>query len=93
VGAVFGRNRPATGFAFDLKALTAASGHQSGTENWISAPESNDPKLVARIRELRAVGRTVVLALNGQSDARCREQLVDVDGDWICQPLGPGEGE
>ncbi len=93
VGAVFGRNRPATGFAFDLKALTAASGHQSGTESWISAPESTDPKLEARIRELRAAGRTVVLALNGQSDPRCREQLVGVDGDWICQPLGPGEGE
>ena len=93
VGAVFGRNRPATGFAFDLKALTAASGHQSGAESLISAPESNDPKLVARIRELRAAGRTVVLALNGQSDPRCREQLVGVDGDWICQPLGPGEGE
>ena len=93
VGAVFGRNRPATGFAFDLKALTAASGHQSGAESLISAPESNDPKLEARIRELRAAGRTVVLALNGQSDPRCREQLVGVDGDWICQPLGPGEGE
>ncbi len=93
VGAVFGRNRPATGFAFDLKALTAASGHQSGTESWISAPESTDPKLEARIRELRAAGRTVVLALNGQSDPRCHEQLVGVDGDWICQPLGPGEGE
>ena len=93
VGAVFGRNRPATGFAFDLKALTAASGHQSGAESWISAPESNDPKLEARIRELRAAGRTVVLALNGQSDPRCREQLVGVDGDWTCQPLGPGEGE
>ena len=93
VGAVFGRNRPATGFAFDLKAVTAASGQQSGAESWISAPESNDPKLVARIRELRAAGRTVVLALNGQSDPRCREQLVGVDGDWICQPLGPGEGE
>ena len=93
VGAVFGRNRPATGFAFDLKALTAASGHQSGAESLISAPESTDPKLEARIRELRAAGRTVVLALNGQSDPRCREQLVGVDGDWICQPLGPGEGE
>ena len=79
--------------SFDLKALTAASGHQSGAESWISAPESNDPKLEARIRELRAAGRTVVLALNGQSDPRCREQLVGVDGDWICQPLGPREGE
>ncbi len=93
VGSVFGRERAATGFAFDLKALTAASAPDAIPEAWISAPESSDPDLAARVRELRQSGRTVATVLGGKPDPRCREVLVRDKDRWVCQPLNPGEGK
>ncbi len=93
VGSVFGRQRSATGFAFDLKALTAASGTDTSPSGWVSAPESTDPQLALRVRELRQSGRTVVTALGGMPDPRCREALVEGENGWACQPLSPGEAE
>lgn len=87
VGSVFGRARPATGFACDLKALaSAATGHgeQSG---WISAPTIDDLNLQVQIAQLRHQGRIVVRALQGQHDPRCSQTLVLVDNNWQLQPL------
>lgn len=87
VGSVFGRARPATGFACDLKALaSAATGHgeQSG---WISAPTIDDLNLQVQIAQLRHQGHIVVRALQGQHDPRCSQTLVLVDNNWQLQPL------
>ena len=87
VGSVFGRARPATGFACDLKALaSAATGHgeQSG---WISAPTIDDLNLQVQIAQLRHQGRIVVRALQGQHDPRCSQTLVLVDNNWQLKPL------
>ena len=87
VGSVFGRARPATGFACDLKALASAAighGEQSG---WVSAPTIDDQNLQVQIAQLRHRGLTVVRALQGQHDPRCTQTLVLVDNNWQLQPL------
>ncbi len=87
VGHVFGRERPATGFACDLKALAASSMQAQTDSSVISAPLLQDEELAARIAVLRAEGNTVIAALNGEHDPRCGEQLVKQAGSWVCEPL------
>jgi ATP phosphoribosyltransferase regulatory subunit len=91
VGAVFGRSRSATGFAFDLKALIASAGQSASSEKLVSAPNSKDVELLEVVRRLRATGRSVVTALGGIHDPRCCEVLVKGDDGWEIQPLNPGE--
>ena len=91
VGAVFGRSRPATGFAFDLKALMAAARPAVATGSLVSAPDLQDADLLHAVRELRAAGRSVVTALGGTHDPRCSELLVKGDDGWVIRPLNPGE--
>ena len=93
VGAVFGRRRPATGFAFDLKALIAGAGQSVGGDIMVSAPDSKDVELLDVVQKLRATGRSVVTALGGTHDPRCRERLVKGDEGWVIQPLNPGENQ
>ena len=91
VGAVFGRSRPATGFAFDLKALMAAARPAVVAGSWVSAPDLKDADLLNAVRDLRATGRSVVTALGGTHDPRCSELLVKGDDGWVIRPLNPGE--
>jgi len=87
VGEVFGRARPATGFATDLKALIdflpPAPQHQGA----ISMPDADDPALLASVEALRTAGEVVVNCLSGQPDARCDRQLIEQDGEWRVCPL------
>ncbi len=87
VGSVFGRARPATGFACDLKALSAASATHRQQPGWVSVPSIDDPDLQTKVTTLRQQGLTVVRALQGQHDPRCTQTLVMVDGNWQLQPL------
>lgn len=87
VGGVFGRARPATGFATDLKALMALlpdAGPQAGA---ISSPDVDDPALQARVDELRAGGEVVINCLSADPDPRCDRELVEQDGEWVLQAL------
>jgi ATP phosphoribosyltransferase regulatory subunit len=87
VGKVFGRARPATGFATDLKSLMTlfpAVGADSGA---ISAPVTDTPELLARVAALRAAGEVVINRLGTDPDPRCDRQLVEVAGEWLVQPL------
>ena len=93
VGAVFGRSRPATGFAFDLKALMATARTVMGAGALVSAPDLKDAELLETVRKLRAAGRSVVTALGGTHDPRCKELLVKGDDGWMIQPLNPGENQ
>ena len=88
VGKVYGRARPATGFATDLKALMALLPADAGAQlGAISMPDADDPALDAKARELRAAGEVVINCLSSNPDTRCDREIVEQDGDWIVQPL------
>ena len=87
VGAVFGRARPATGFATDLKALMALLPAPDAGQGAISMPDADDPALEATVNELLAAGEIVINCLSTDSDPRCDRQLVEQDGQWQVQPL------
>jgi len=87
VGAVFGRARPATGFATDLKALLALVPEEEVSRGAINMPDSDDPALAARVAELRAAGEIVINCLATDPDPRCDRQLVERDGVWQLQAL------
>lgn len=88
IGEVFGRARAATGFSADLKNLLAVGEvTMPKADGKIFAPADSDPKLAAKINELRAAGRIVIRELPGQAgDAAamdCDERLVQgAGGNW-----------
>jgi ATP phosphoribosyltransferase regulatory subunit len=82
VGKVFGRARPATGFATDLKALLALLPDDQPGAGAISVPHLDDPGLLARVNELRDAGEVVIDSLTASPDPRCDRQLVEQDGEW-----------
>jgi ATP phosphoribosyltransferase regulatory subunit len=88
VGEVFGRARPATGFATDLKALMALLPADPPPQGAISMPDSDDPGLVSRAERLRAQGEIVINCLATDPDPRCDRELVERNGEWVVQPLG-----
>jgi len=87
VGAVFGRARPATGFATDLKSLMAMLPTIATKQQAISMPNADDPALNLRARELRAEGEVVIDCLSGSPDPQCDRHLVEHDGHWQVKPL------
>lgn len=87
VGEVFGRARPATGFAADLKilmALAPPNPHQRGA---ISMPDSDDPALLDQVDALRQRGEIVINTLGAAVDARCDRQLVETDDGWVVENI------
>ena len=86
VGAVFGRARPATGFATDLKALMALVPDvtESGA---ISLPGVDNEVLLLRAQALREAGEVVIQSFSGEVDPRCDRELVEVEGEWLIRPL------
>jgi len=89
VGAVFGRARPATGFATDLKALMKLLPEEPANSCAISAPVSVEepPGLQEKISELRASGEIVINALGATADCRCDRELVFSAGNWLVQAI------
>jgi len=92
VGAVYGRARPATGFATDLRLLAAQVSPAEPAATAILAPDNEDPALHRRVRELRAAGETVVVALGATADPRCGQVLKQIGGQWQVLPLTNKEG-
>jgi ATP phosphoribosyltransferase regulatory subunit len=85
---VYGRARPATGFATDLKALMALLPADAGAQRGaISMPDADDPTLDTKARELRAAGEVVINCLSSNPDPRCDREIVEQNGDWIVRPL------
>lgn len=83
VGAVFGRARPATGFATDLKALlTLIPLEDEARIGAIAAPNVQAAGLEEQIAALRAAGEVVINCLSGSIDGRCDRQLVEKNGQW-----------
>lgn len=87
VGAVFGRARPATGFATDLKALLALVPGEEHMKGAISMPDSDDPELVAVVNKLRVAGEIVINCLSTDPDPRCDRHLLEQDNEWRVTPL------
>ncbi|MFT5710565.1 MAG: ATP phosphoribosyltransferase regulatory subunit [Halioglobus sp.] len=89
VGAVFGRARPATGFATDLKALMNLLPAQPQEPAAISAPDctSSQPGLREKVNELRGQGEIVISTLAAQADPRCNRELVLSSGEWNVQKI------
>ncbi|MDG1933250.1 MAG: ATP phosphoribosyltransferase regulatory subunit [Luminiphilus sp.] len=85
IGAVFGRDRPATGFAIDLKALVDDMTPVEHSPPPIIAPPSDAPDLRAAIAGLRAKGRTVVVDLAPGLALPGAERLVLNNGEWIIE--------
>ena len=85
IGAVFGRDRPATGFAIDLKALIDDAAPAEPALPPVIAPVSDDPVLRDAVATLRASGRTVVVDLESGATAPDGQRLVLQDGDWIIE--------
>ncbi len=93
IGAIFGRERPATGFSADLKVLTALN-KQNGIEQpereLIFAPYVEDVNLCEMIRDCRAQNRAVVQQLpnqiGGAIELNCTAVLVkNSDGVWVVE--------
>ncbi len=87
VGEVFGRARPATGFATDLKALLGLLPAPAPMPGAISMPDSDDPELLVKAEELRAAGEIVINTLGGEHDPRCERELIETDGSWRVQKI------
>ena len=85
IGAVFGRDRPATGFAIDLKALVEDSTQAQPDEVPIVAPSGDDPGLLAAISALRASGRTVAVDLGEGIEMVASQRLVLQEGEWVVE--------
>ena len=95
IGAIFGRERPATGFSADLKVLTALN-KQNGIEQpereLIFAPYIEDVALCETIRDLRAQNRAVVQQLpnqiGGVTALNCTAVLVkNSEGVWVVESI------
>ncbi len=90
VGAVFGRNRPATGFSLDLKSLVGvlAPGPLRAA---IRAPWRDVAGLRAAISALRARGETVVCVLPGHEsevdEFHCDRELLEQAGQWVVKAV------
>ena len=85
IGAVFGRDRPATGFAIDLKALVDDAAHSDAADVPVIAPQSDDAALRAAVNALRSAGRTVVMDVAPGVDLPHAERLVLSDGKWVIE--------
>jgi ATP phosphoribosyltransferase regulatory subunit len=94
VGEVYGRARPATGFATDLRLLATQLAVSARVAQAIAAPDVDDPALQDTVRALRAAGETVIVSLGGEVDARCSRELVKIDDKWQPQERSlPSSGE
>lgn len=95
IGEVFGRARPATGFAVDLGALHSLSESRAMAPG-ILAPVLQSPEAWAAVQALRAQGERVVCALSAdslvQDELNCDRELVLESGQYhlkqICKLKG-----
>ena len=89
IGAQFGRPRPATGFAFDLKELAGAAAVVANRGTGIFVAHAEQPDRRLQIEQLRASGERVVEGFAGQrvdfAELRCDRQLCWRDGSWQLQ--------
>ena len=91
IGSVFGRARAATGFSADLKTIVALQGSDADRpdDGVIDAPWSDDPALLAAVRDLRSRGERVIQRLPGEAADSAR-RLERRGGRWVVAGGGAG---
>jgi ATP phosphoribosyltransferase regulatory subunit len=87
VGEAFGRSRPATGFAIDLKAWSMLSDIPEAENTFVSSPATECSALLAAESQLRASGKVVIKALGDAVDPRCTQQLIRIEDEWLLKPV------
>ncbi|WP_041551583.1 ATP phosphoribosyltransferase regulatory subunit [Cellvibrio japonicus] len=89
IGEVFGRARPATGFAVDITALSKLGFIGQHDVSAIAVEVNQDPQQWAAIKALRARGERVIqLTPAGQlAELKCDRQLLLLDGKYQVVPL------
>ncbi|WP_226643401.1 ATP phosphoribosyltransferase regulatory subunit [Microbulbifer variabilis] len=93
IGAVFGRDRPATGFSSDLVALNTLGISATPREGAILAPEvsgQQGAELWRTVDELRKRGEVVIATLSDSAESdvysRCDRELVLEGNSWVVKP-------
>lgn len=91
VGEAFGRARPATGFAFDLKSLVTQGQRHRDSVGGIFVAASSDPQCHKQIAILRSQGNRVVQGFAGQTidfnELNCDRELLEQDGEYQIKKL------
>lgn len=91
VGETFGRSRPATGFAFDLKSLVTKGQFNSQLKGGIYVPANSDPECQKQVALLRQQGERVVQGFAGQrvecQEINCDRQLVQEGDQFVIKKL------
>ena len=91
IGEVFGRARPATGFAFDLKALVNLGSIDCEFGAGICFTADNDAQLWVEVERLRDSGERVVRVFSEQlknlQELNCDRQLVKGPDGWVVKHL------
>ena len=84
IGEVFGRARPATGFAVDITAISKLGLLQKGQVNAIAVVETADPLQWQTVQTLRLQGeRVMAVSVNADlAELGCDRQLVLRDGSY-----------
>lgn len=83
VGQAFGRARPATGFSTDLRALMRLSVSEMPEPEAVHAPaDFADDALMAKVAELRATGRRVILS-SEDAPAGAPKLVRDEQNSWV----------
>jgi ATP phosphoribosyltransferase regulatory subunit len=87
VGEAFGRSRPATGFAIDLKAWSMLADIPEDANTFVSSPALDCFELLTAESALRAAGKVVIKVLGDSIDPRCTQQLVRIEDKWLLKPV------
>lgn len=91
IGEVFGRARPATGFAADLTALNRLIDDRENLEPGIFTQFEGDALHWENIQTLRAQGERVVCVFTDKDinfqELNCDRQLVEEQGTYVIRPL------
>jgi len=89
IGKLYGRERPATGFSLDLRALSAG-GRRAEKVQAIQAPWGTEPELLALIESLRSQGEVVLQLLPdeqpGFDEFVITQQIVSRGQQWQVEP-------
>lgn len=85
IGEVFGRARPATGFALDISAISKLGLLSATHAGAIAVVENNDPRQWEEVKNLRAQGERVIYidAATDLDESGCTRRLHRLHGEYL----------
>ena len=91
IGEVYGRSRPATGFAFDLYSLMNVSTEDAYKNPGICFSEGHDAGFLEEVDRLRAEGERVIQVLSAETvdltEINCDRELIIENGQFSIKKL------